>query len=360
VHGDIYWQDFDHTPARLDLCYRAVQTALRIQPDAGEAHLALANYYYHGLRDFGRARTELAIARGTLPNEPEVLALTGYINRREGRWEEATRNLERAMELDPRNIFTLQQLAQIYAAQRRYADELRIYDRILAIVPGDPESLMYRTWVAFNWRADIKPAQVMLAKLTAADPGVAASLDDPGMALCERTATAAARGLANFPAEGAADGYGVNIPHAYWEGVVARWQGDIAKTRAAFAAARDEVRKALEKEPGFAAALALLGLIDAGLGRKEDAIREGQRACELLPISKDAVTGVAIAAKLAQIYTWTGEKDLAIEQLDASLRVPNDCTSYGDLRLSPLWDPLRGDPRFEKIVASLAPADMQH
>jgi tetratricopeptide (TPR) repeat protein len=111
----------------------------------------------------------------------------------------------------------------------------------------------------------------------------------------------------------------------------------------------------VEKDPEFAAALSLLGLIDAGLGRKEEAIRGGRRACELLPISKDAVDGVAAAVNLAEIYAWTGEKDLAAEQLEASLRVPNDYTNYGYLRLSPLWDPLRGDPRFEKIVASLAP-----
>src|SRR4029077_6522245 len=107
VHDNIYWQGFDHTHASLDLANAAVQTALRLQPDAGEAHLALADYYYHGFRDYERARTELAIARRTLPNSAEVFEYTGYIDRREGHWEEATRNLERALELDPRNFFTL-------------------------------------------------------------------------------------------------------------------------------------------------------------------------------------------------------------------------------------------------------------
>jgi hypothetical protein len=98
----------------------------------------------------------------------------------------------------------------------------------------------------------------------------------------------------------------------------------------------------------------LLGVIDAGLGRKDEAIREGRRACELLPISKDAIAGAACAINLAQIYAWTGEKDLAIEQIAAVERVPNDL-SYGRLKLHPYWDSLRGDPRFEKIVAGLAP-----
>ena len=126
--------------------------------------------------------------------------------------------------------------------------------------------------------------------------------------------------------------------------------------KAAFIVARSEVEKIVEKQPDFAAALSLLGMIDAGLGRKEEALREGRRGCELLPISKDAIDGAALAVNLAQIYAWTGEKDLAIEQIEAVERVPN-YLSYGFLKLHPQWDSLRGDPRFEKIVASLAPKE---
>ncbi|PYL91641.1 MAG: hypothetical protein DMF16_01915, partial [Verrucomicrobia bacterium] len=138
IHGVTYFRGHDHTPARLDLAYATVQAALRLQEDAGEAHLALANYYYHGFRDYQRARSELAIARQTLPNSADVFRYTGFIDRREGHWEAATRNLERAVELDPRNFFILQQLALTYQSQRRYADEARTYDRALTIVPADP------------------------------------------------------------------------------------------------------------------------------------------------------------------------------------------------------------------------------
>ena len=354
VHCEIYFQGHDHSPARLELANAAVQIALRLQPDAGEAHLALANYYYHGFRDYGRARTELAIARGTLPNNAEVFEYTGYIDRREGHWEEATRNLERAVELDPRNFFTLQQLAPTYHYLRRYADEARTLDRALTIVPGDPLTRILRAEVALDWRADIKPFQTVLATLIAEDPSVAQGVDHPNYALCERTAAAAARLLTNYPRDGVVTDYGVNFPHAYWEGVVALWQGDPAKAEAAFTTARSEVEKTVEKQPDFAGALSLLGMIDAGLGRKDKALREGRRACELLPISKDALDGVSLAANLAKICAWIGEKDLAIEQIAAVERVPNDL-SYGLLKLDPIWDPLRGDPRFEKIVASLAP-----
>jgi TolB-like protein/class 3 adenylate cyclase/Flp pilus assembly protein TadD len=355
VHGNTYWQGHDHTPARRDLANAAVQTALRLQPDAGEGHLALADYYYHGFRDYERARSELAIARRTLPNNAEVFEYTGYIDRRQGRWEEATRNLERAIELDPRNFFTLQQIALTYSQQSRYPDVVRVYDRALTIVPGDPATRITRARVAFDSRADVKPFQETLATLMAEDPRLAADQDDPDIALCERTPAAITRLLKNYPREGVVQ-FGVNIPLAYYEGMFARVQGDEAKAKAAFAVARSEVEKTVEKQPDFPAALSFLGIIDAGLGRKEEAIREGRRGCELLPISKDAIDGAVLAVNLAQIYVWTGEKDLAIAQIEAAERVPNQL-SYGLLKLHPTWDPLRGDPRFEKIVASLAPKE---
>jgi serine/threonine-protein kinase len=355
VHGTFYWQGHDHTQARLDLANAAVQTALRLQPDAGEAHLALADYYYHGFRDYERARTELAIARRTLPNNAEVFEYTGYIDRRQGHWEEATRNLERALELDPRNFLTLHQMALAYQMQHRYADQARTYDRALMIVPGDPSTRVTRAKVAFDWRADIKPFQVMLTTVIAEDPSVAPDVDDYDFALCERNVAATTRALTNLPREGVVQ-FGVNYPYAYSEGLVAYCQGDSAKAQAAFTAARSEVEKTVEKQPDFAPALSLLGMIDAGLGRKEEALREGRRACELLPISKDAIDGMAFAVNLAQIYAWTGEKDLAIEQIAAVERVPN-FLSYGLLKLHPQWDSLRADPRFEKIVASQAPKE---
>jgi tetratricopeptide (TPR) repeat protein len=204
-----------------------------------------------------------------------------------------------------------------------------------------------------NWRTDIKPFRTTLATLVAENPSVAPDIDNPLYALCERTANAASRALANYPREGVATN-GVNYPHAYWEGVVARWQGDSAKAQAAFTTARSELEKTVEQQPDFAAAVSLLGMIDAGLGRKEQAIEEGRRGCELLPISKDAIDGAELAINLAQIYAWTGEKDRAIEQIAVLERFPSTL-SYGLLKLHPYWDSLRGDPRFEKIVASLAP-----
>jgi tetratricopeptide (TPR) repeat protein len=255
---------------------------------------------------------------------------------------------------------TLQQIALAYQMQRRYADQARVYDRALTIVPGDPGTRISRARVAFDWRADIRPFQQTLATLNAEDPKLAAEQDDVDLALCERNPAAVTRALENYPREGLAQN-GVLLPYAYYQGLVAQVQGDSAKAKAAFAVARSEVEKTVEKQPdgasqwrGFPAALSFLGIMDAGLGRKDEAIREGRHACELLPISKDAVDGPALAVNLTQIYAWTGEKDLAIAQIEAVERVPNQL-SYGVLKLHPIWDPLRGDPRFEKILASLAP-----
>src|SRR5437870_1148072 len=356
VHGALYWTGHDHTQPRLDLANVAVQTALRLQPEAGEAHRALATYYYYGFRDYARARSELAVARRTLPNDAEIFLYTGLIDRREGHWDDSTRNLERALELDPRNLFTLQQLGVSYLTQHRYQDAIRIDDRTLTIVPGDPLTRITRANIILHWKADIKAYQTTLATLIAENPSIAPDVDYPDYALCERTAAAAARALANYPRDGVTTDNGVNCPHAYRMVIVARGQGDRSKAQSAFMAARSEVEKLLAKQPDFAVAISLLGVIDAGLGRKEQALQEGRRACELLPISKDAISGMGLAINLAQIYTWTGEKDRAVEQIAAVERIPNTL-SYGLLKLHPYWDPLRGDPRFEKIVASLAPKD---
>jgi tetratricopeptide (TPR) repeat protein len=225
----------------------------------------------------------------------------------------------------------------------------------LTIVPDNSLTRILRALIALDWRADIKPFQTTLATLLAENPDMALDAEALLYAPCDQTATIATRALTHYPREGVVN-HGVNYPYAYWEGVVARLQGDSAKARMAFTVARSEVEKLVEKQPDFAAALSLLGMIDAGLDRKEEALREGRRGCELLPISKDAIDGADIAINLAQIYAWTGEKDRAIEQIAAVERAPNGL-SYGLLKLHPYWDSLRGDPRFEKIVASLAPKE---
>lgn len=355
AHDQTYFLGIDHTLARLAAADAAVQTALRLGPHSGEAHLALAQHLYWGYREYDRARQELAVAQRALPNEPLAFLLAGYIDRRQGRWDESIREMERALELDPRNLFILQQISFSYQNLRRFKDMAASLDRVLAIAPKDINTRVRRATVDLEWRADLRPLHSVIEGIIAEDPGAATSLTDQWFTLVlrERDGAAARRFLAAIPAEGI-ETDGLHLPKAWYAAYIARALGDSDAARAAFTAARAEVEKTVREQPAYAQPLSLLGIIDAGLGRKEDAIREGKQAVELLPVSKDAMTGAALLGNLALIYAWTGEIEQACNQLAALTAIPSGL-NYGELRLDPAWDPLRGDPRFDKIVSSLAP-----
>ena len=146
----------------------------------------------------------------------------------------------------------------------------------------------------------------------------------------------------------------VTLDQDFCKGLIARMTNDQSKARADFLASRARQEKVVQAQPDYGPALCVLALIDAGLGRKDDALREGRRAIELLPVAKDAINGAHMIEYFAITAAWVGQKDLACEQLAIATRLPGTL-SYGQLKLLPYWDPLRGDPRFEKIVASLAP-----
>ena len=355
AHDLIYFFGSDHTPERLALANTAIQAALRLRPDSGEAHLALAEHLYRGYRDHERALAELSLARRALPNDPLVLQLTGFIDRRQGRWEKSTNDLNRALELDPRNIFLFQQLSFTYELQRNYRDLATLLDQALKLVPLDPETRVARAVIDLAERADLKPIHATIEAVIAENPAAATTLAERWfyVARCERDDRNVSLSLAAVPPEGISEG-SIWFPRAYYEALAARARGDAAIARAAFTAARSEVEKTMREQPDYAQGLVALGLIDAGLGRKDDALREGRRAVELVPIANDAIDGPDLILNLAVIYAWTGEKDLAIKELAEAARIPSTLT-YGWLRLHPDWDALRGDPRFENIVASLAP-----
>jgi len=290
-----------------------------------------------------------------LPNEPHAFVLAGYIDRRQGRWDESTKNLERAVEIDPQNPAVLQQIARTYDSLRRYADEERVYDRAISVTPKDAALRAARAEVELNWHADPRPLISTIEAFVAQDSSEAKHLAYiwvPG-ALCKRDYDGARRALAALPMDGCYDDT-IPIPRSWCEGVVAQLRGDRAAASAAFTNARAEGAKLVAEQPDYAEGFCVLGMADAALGHKDDAIREGRRAVELMPVSKDAVRGPLLIQYLTVIYAWTSEKDLALEQLSVAVSLPGHL-SYGHLRLHPYWDPLRGDPRFEKIVASLAP-----
>src|SRR5262249_11798123 len=323
-----------------------------------ETHLARARNLYWGYLDYNGALRELEIARQSLPGEDWIFSLKGYIERRQRHWEECVRDLERATELDPRNVLTLQQLALTYQQLRRYAEEKSTYERILTFEPDDPVTKSQHAFVELDSKADTRPLHEVTDLIRDKNPAALSSVADNWLlcALAERDPAAARKALIALgenPASLApiAD---VRFNPSFMEGVIANMAKEDVRAQAAFTAARAEHEKIVQAQSDFGPAFCVLGLIDAALGRKEDALREGRKAVTLCPIEKDALRGIAMVKYLAMIAAWAGEKDLACEQLAIAVRSPGDL-SYGQLKLMPFWDPLRGDPRFEKIVASLAP-----
>lgn len=354
VHSELYLLGMDHTPARLRLAEMALQNARRLQPEAGETHLAAAFLRYCQL-DYNDARRELALAQRALPNESFVYELGGYMDRRQGRWEESDRNLRRALELDPRNFYFLQQLSFSYEKMRRF-DEMRLFmDRALAVNPDDPGARINRAQVDLFARADPKPERAVFDAMIRDDPKISQELavESIQLALYERDFGAADRALAGMEETGGLEG-AFGFPRMWYAGLIAQAKGDAAPAREAFTAARAEVAKALSEEGEFPQPLSVLAMIDAALGTKQEAVAEGRRASQLLPVTQDAITGADILEHLAMTYAWCGDKDQALEQLSILSKIPSE-VNYGTLRLNPVWDSLRGDARFEKIIASLAP-----
>jgi len=357
-HDLLYFYGFDHTPARLASAEAALQAAFRIRPNGGEARLARAYHLYNGYRDYDGALAELETARQSLPNDPRVFELTGYIQRHQGRWEESTRNLERTFDLDPRDVSMLNQIGDSYAFLRRYAEQKSTFDRILAIEPNSLEAKAECAFVEVDWKADTGPLHQLIDQIRATNPAATPKIYDSDArlvcALAERDVAAAKEALtaSNDILLGEDTVY---FTRSFVEGVIARMTNDEQNAQLAFIAARAEQGKIVQAQPEYGPAWCMLGVIDAALGRKEEALREGRRAVELLPVEKDSIFGMVMIKYLAMTAAWVGEKDLACEQLARAVRPRGGCRlSYGELKLMPWWDPLRGNPRFEKIVASLA------
>ena len=355
VNDRLYFFGSDHTPERLALAEQAVAAATRLRPDSGETHLTRAVHAYMGYRDYDRARSELAIAGRALPNEAQVPAILGFMDRRQSRWEDHIRNLNRALELDPRNLFLLQEFSVSYLALHRFGEMAAILDRALTLSPDDPVVRVARATVDLYARADTRPLHAAVQEIVARNPSAATSIALPWsiLAMCERDWPAAAQAVANIPVDGLST-ENTWFPRRWFEAVLARARGDSAAAEAAFKSARVEVEKVVREQPDYGEPLCVLAMIDAGLGRKNEAMQEGQHAVELLPETKDALNGVNARRYLAVTYTWLGEKDRALAELSAVTKAAN-YLNYGRLKLHPEWDPLRGDPRFEQIVSSLAP-----
>jgi TolB-like protein len=351
----LFFFDLDPSQERISLADTAVKAALQLRPDSAEAHFAQADYYFRCLRDYDRALEELAIARPGLPNNTPFLILSGYINRRRNHFSDAERDFSAAFALDPRNPNAYNLLADTYVLQRRFPEAVHVYDNVLAAGEDVPIVRFRRASCAFAGTGDSRPLRDILAKSPEMEFAGSQTPARVLMAMLDGNYAEADRALADSPRQDFQDiDLSFYFPKSWYEAMIARAKGDSARARAALRECREILAQRLIIKPEHARTIAVLAQVDAGLGQKDLAIREAQHAIDLMPISKDIYDGALVLEGLAQVYTWSGDRDRAIELVQKLVTMPS-YINYARLKLHPLWSPLRGDPRFEKIVNSLAP-----
>jgi serine/threonine protein kinase len=355
AHDYLYSERIDHNLERRALGDAAVNEALRLRPDLAEVHLVAARHLYTCYRDFERARVQIAIAAQTLPNNADLFWLKALVDRVQGRWEKSTAGLEKAAALDPRNPDLLYDLAYNYLGLRRYGDNQRIWDRLILLKPDQPRFSLERTICVFKEKPDsrgLRAAYDALPSSVKDDPEVAAF--GVRIAIAARDYAAAKEILGKSPNE-----------EILWDGalvprqIVALWLEFLKgnhPTMEEFGPAREQLCRKVEADPANPFLMTALAGADIALGRKGEGLKEGRRAMELRPISEDAVEGPNIAYNVAILYALADQPDLAFEQLNIVAKMPNVFLHYGGLKTNPAWDPLRKEPRFEKLLAQVSPS----
>ena len=347
------YHSFEPTPALREKARLNADESLRLQPDLPEGHLALGFTYYYGDRDYERALAEFDIARRSLPNEAQVYLAIGSIQRRQGKWAESTANLERAAALDPKNANILSNLAFSYMALRDFEAADKTLDRVIAVAPQSSMRAL-KGGLAILWKGDLGFAENQLSTISP-------QMDQDGLATwarvwvltLQRKFTEALQVTEQFHGETMFSTTSAPTPKAYLEGIIHLLQGDTEKAQPALERARLISENLLREAPDDPARHAQHGLILAALGRNQEAIAEGKRAVELLPESQDAFDGPQSTNALAQIYARVGQHDEAFRLLDHLLQIPNGIT-IPLLKLDPVWDPLRKDPRFQALIDKYA------
>ncbi len=359
LHSELFWFGYDKSASRLDKAKAAADAALKLQPDLGEAHLANAFYYYYGFRQYDVAQKHVTAAVHAIPNDADVLNTAGAIARRDGRWNAAAITLEQARDRDPRNLSVLWSLFESYLALHEYTKAEGTVNDALSVSPTADFFVLARGAIALFRDGDTVPLRSALRKIPRSfDPGGATSTIALRLSLMARDVEEADRVLAACTHEklddnglsgvaGALDGY--TVPKSWYAGLIAQARGNESSARAAFEQAKRAVRDDLVQSPNDAKTVAMLALIHAAVGEKNEALGAAARAGELLPIAKDSFDGPILATTLAVVSAKLGEKDSAIRQLESLVGVPNGPTP-GTLRVEPEWDSLRDDPRFRKLA----------
>jgi len=351
-----YYEPTDSWKARA----RAeAETALRLQPDLAEAHFALGQYSYWVDQDYDRALEQFEIASRFSPSNGEIPRLIAAIRRRQGKWQEALEGYERVAKLDPQNPNTVRELLQTDTAMRRWKDAARWAQRWRALAPDSLVAKIQSGYVDFWWKGDTQPLKLVVDQIAAGiDPDGIVTAARWDVAMLRRDYSAAKRVLQTSTANEVSYTTGGLTPKAFLEGCTYLALDDRPNANITFESVRPAFEAALKEAPASADRHAILGWLYALIGRKDDAITEGKRAVELKPESKDAVDGPLMSAYLALIYARVSENDLAIPLIERLLKTPGavDSADYSitvnDLKYRWEWDPLRNDPRFQKLIAS--------
>jgi serine/threonine-protein kinase len=345
----------DNTPENRKPGDAAVNKALQLRPDLPEAHLAMASHLYICYREFERARVQIGIAAKNMPNNPDLLHLSALIDQVQGRWEKSIADLERATTLDLRNPDLLDTLAWTYLSLRRYRDNERILDRLIALEPDQPAHRLSKADSAFAERADLGVRALDEALPSSMKDDRSVASDRAYYAVCAHDFAAAEEILGTSANEELYFDSAL-VPRQIW----ALWLEFIRgnhPTIEQFGGARERLYRKVEAVPTDPYLLAALAKADVALGRSEEGIQEGRRAMELRPISEDALGGPDIATFVAQLYACVDRSNLAFEKLNILIKIPGRSLNYGDLKTNPGWDSLRKDPRFDRLLAELGPRD---
>jgi tetratricopeptide (TPR) repeat protein len=318
---------------------------MRLGPDLAETQMTQGYYHYWGSLDYDRALEQFRIVQRHQPNNADALLSIGGILRRQGKWEEAVANFERAVELDPRSEVVVSVLGRTYQRMRRYEDAERYSNRLIALNPYNPDVYSRKALLYLRWEGSTERARGVLRE--------ASRRIDPEWILVESTIL-----IRIFGEEYAAALERLTL------GALAVDTGEyfLAKAelrarthqtqlaRAYYDSARVLLEQRVQEEPAAYGSVAdELGVAYAGLGRTEEAIKVAKTAVDLFPLSKDALRGATVLTALPEIYAIVGEYDAAIDQLELLLSIPSPL-SVQLLRVDPLWDPLRDHPRFQKLL----------
>jgi len=348
------YHESEPIPAHREKARLNAEESLRLQPNLPEGHLALGFSYYYGDRDYERALSEFEIAKRDLPNEADAYSAIAAIQRRQGKWVESTANFEKAVSLDPKNANVLFNLGLNYMAQRDFETADKIFDRAIAVDPQAFASRGMKSALAIAWKGDVGFVEKQLSLVPGEfDPDGLVTAARVGILMLQRKFADALKLLQQFRGETLLYPDTGPCPKALLEGRLYLYQGDKTKAQAAFERARPVAEQLVRDAPGDPGRHVQLGAVLAGLGLKEEAVNEGRKAVESVPESQDAFEGPQATAALAEIYAWVGEYDEAFRLLNHLLKVPNGLTVPA-LKLDPVWDPLRKDPRFQALIDKYA------